>query len=331
MKVGIIGCGGIAKVHADNLKKMNNVYLAAFADTKLDRAEQFVLDYAKNAKAYASYEKMIQEEKLDAVHICTPHYLHTPMAVYALENNVNVFMEKPPAITREQFDELKASAAKSSKQLGLCFQNRYNHTTKCVDNILAANRLGRIIGARAFVTWNRQREYYTMSDWRGRLSMEGGGALINQGIHTLDLLVKWLGKPKSYDASMSNYHLKNIIEVEDKLDAFIEFDGACALFYVSNAFTDDAPVIIDLRCEHGCIRIENTKVIVSYNENITETYEYAGYTGIGKTYWGNGHTACINDFYKCIEEGRAVNNSLESAEDTFMLMLKLYEAARNKN
>lgn len=122
------------------------------------------------------------------MHICTPHYLHVPMAVYGLTHGVHVFMEKPPVISGEQLAQLEEAVAGSDRRLGLCFQNRYNPSVQEVKKLLASGEAGRIRGARGLVTWSRGREYYTESGWRGSLATEGGGALINQSVHTLDLL-----------------------------------------------------------------------------------------------------------------------------------------------
>ena len=104
-RVGIVGCGGIAHVHAQVLEHMEDMELAAFADIRPERAEEFADRLGGNA--YASLEAMLENEKLDALHICTPHYLHVPMAIEALEKGLDVVMEKPPAISKEQQAQLR--------------------------------------------------------------------------------------------------------------------------------------------------------------------------------------------------------------------------------
>lgn len=333
LKVGIVGCGGIATVHAAALAQMKGVQLTAFADIKKERADAFQAKYGVDgAGSYASLEEMLEESGIESLHICTPHYLHVPMAVAALKKGIHVFMEKPPAITREQFAELKAASEESKARLGICFQNRYNATTKKVDELLASEEVGSVLGARAFVTWNRQKAYYTESGWRGSLATEGGGALINQSVHTLDLLVRWLKQPVETEATMSNHHLKGIIEVEDALEAFIRFqtDGkdTLACFYATTAYMQDCPVIIELACEHATIRLEDTQVSCKYQDGRQDVYSCVKANIPGKSYWGAGHADCIADFYDCVETGREYGNDLPHIEHTLHAMMDIYESAR---
>ena len=144
-------------------------------------------------------------------------------------------MEKPPAITLAQLDQLKQAVYASKAKLGLCYQNRYNPSYRAAKEFIASGAAGKVLGARGLVTWNRPAPYYTQSEWRGKLATEGGGVLINQAVHTLDLLSDLLGKPDWIDASLSNHHLKGLIEVEDTLEAYIRFGEKVACFYATNA------------------------------------------------------------------------------------------------
>ena len=118
----IVGCGNIAAVHAAVLTAQKDTELVDVADIHFEKAQ----DYAErfHTKPYASLEEMIEKEQPDVLHVCTPHYLHVPMTQYALERDINVFMEKPPAITFAQLDQLKQAVYASKAKLGLCYQNR---------------------------------------------------------------------------------------------------------------------------------------------------------------------------------------------------------------
>jgi len=326
MKAVIVGCGTIAPVHATVLKKMEGCELAAFADIKIERAEQFAKEYG--GKAYGSMEEMLEAEKPDVMHICTPHYLHVPMAIYGLTHGVNVWMEKPPAISKAQFAELKDVVAASDKRLGICFQNRYNPCVQKAKKLIESGKAGKVRGGRGMVTWSRMEKYYTESDWRGSLATEGGGALINQTIHTMDLLVYLLGKPLAVEAGIANHHLKGIIEVEDTMEAFIRFADCTASFYATTAYCDDRPPFIEIACENVTIRIEDPDVTYFWKDGrvekpLTETNET-----LGKSYWGSGHASCINDFYHALESGEESVLDLKHIEDTALLMLNAYESAR---
>ena len=228
MKTCLVGCGGIAAVHGSVLTSGIDTEFVAAADIKPEKAQTYAENF--HTKPYPSLESMLEAEKPDVLHICTPHYLHVPMAIYSLERNINVFMEKPPAISFDQLEELKKAAAKSEAQLGFCYQNRYNASIRAAKDLIDSGKAGKVLGARAFVTWCRGAAYYTESGWRGSLKTEGGGVLINQSVHTQDLLCFLLGDPTAVDATMTNHHLKDVIEVEDTLEAYIDFNGVHANF-----------------------------------------------------------------------------------------------------
>lgn len=326
MKAVIVGCGTIAEVHAKSLKQMSNVNLAAFEDIKKERA----IDYANRfgGNAYGSLEEMLEAEKPDVLHICTPHYLHTPMTVKALSAGINVFMEKPPVISEEQLVELKQAVETSSAKLGICYQNRYNQCVKQAKALIESGEAGAIKGARGLVTWFRNEEYYTKSGWRGVLKTEGGGALINQSIHTLDLLLYFLGKPLATDAIMGNHHLKDVIEVEDTMEAFVRFENANATFYATTAYCTNVPPLIEIECENVRIRMEDPDITFYYKDGRVEKPALKKLPTLGKSYWGSSHAACIADFYDCVATGRHFGQELSDMEDSIRLTLAVYKSAR---
>lgn len=336
VRVGVIGCGNIGRVHAMSIKGLEGVSLCGVADIRMERAKEFSDCFTEGTAAvYGSLEEMLEKEALDVVHICTPHNCHVPMTVMVLKKGISAFMEKPPAITREQFDQLLAAEKESSGRLGICFQNRYNETTKKVSQILEEGTLGKLKGGRAFVTWNRGSAYYTESGWRGDLQTEGGGVLINQSIHTLDLMLHWLGKPVRTEAAMSNHHLKGVIGVEDTMEAYMEFtegeDPVRASFYATTAYGFDAPVLMELVCEKGVVRLEGNSVFYrTWEQEDFVSWKAPSALVPGKSYWGCGHEACIQDYYKCLAAGTAYPNDLPSVENTFYTMMDIYDSARNK-
>lgn len=328
-KVAIVGCGGIARVHAQAVHNLEGAELCAFADCRLERAEKLAAQYGEaGAGTYEGLEEMLAGAKPDVVHICTPHYLHVPMAMKVLESGGSVFMEKPPAISREQFAQLEHAEAGSVGRLGVCFQNRYNASTKKVDELLREGSLGKVKGGRAFVTWNRGADYYQGSDWRGRWETEGGGALINQSIHALDLLLRWLGEPDVVEASMGNHHLRGVTEVEDVTEAYLGFPGGeRACFYATTAYVADEPVLIELACEYGSVRLEGERVTVRYSRGEEAVFLLKTGPAAGKSYWGCGHEACIGDFYRSLERGTSYANDLKSVANTLRVMMRIYESA----
>lgn len=329
MKVGLVGCGSIAKIHAEVIRQMPQTELTAFADCKLERAEDFADQYgAEGARAYPSLEAMVEQEELEVLHICTPHYLHVPMAVYGLGKKLHVFLEKPPAISGEEFAELEHAEKTSKKRAGVCFQNRCLPASRKTGELLRREDVGKILGARAFVTWCREKEYYTDSGWRGAKKTEGGGALINQAIHTLDLLVQFMGSPIRAEAVMRNHHLKELIEVEDMVEAYLVFESSKACFYATTAYTADSNVFLEFECQHAVIRLEGTTVWCRYRDQRQETYEFPSTPVAGKAYWGDGHGSCIREFYQSLRQKTPFICDLASTKNTFLLMMDLYQSAK---
>lgn len=328
-RVAIVGCGNIAKVHATVISQIEDISLVAVVDTVKQKAHQLSLAYTNGtAIIYDSLTDMISKEKLDVIHICTPHYLHVPMAVEGLRAGINIFMEKPPAISKEEFDLLVKTCGLSEGNIGFCFQNRYNPTTKALDEIVESGRLGKVIGSRAFVTWRRDREYYS-DDWHGVLEKEGGGVLINQSIHTLDLMLRYLGKPTKIAATMSNHHLPGEINVEDTLEAWMSFEGGeRACFYASNAYVTDAPVILELEFEKGRVTMMDKQLIVNEQGKDPKQLCCKSSGEIGKSYWGAGHFECIKDFYSHITYGTEYQNDLKGVANTLSTTMEIYKYIR---
>ena len=326
LKCGIVGCGGIAQVHGHALSLQESAQLLAFADIKPERAQAMAARFGGHA--YNSLEAMLEAERLDVLHICTPHSLHLPMAQKAAKQGVHVFTEKPPVISSQQWEEFQALG--QLVQVGICFQNRYNPSVAFCRELLAEGGPGKILGARAFVTWRREAPYYTESGWRGQLDTEGGGALINQAIHTLDLMVRFMGRHLSVGANMDNHHLPGIIQVEDTLEAAVEFQGGRGLFFASTAYCQDAPILLELACENCTLRIEGEEVTQRWRDGKVVRQDFSAQgQGPGKAYWGSSHGRCIADFYRCLQTGQAFLNSIAGVADTVELMLDIYAAAQS--
>ena len=312
MKTCLVGCGGIAAVHGSVLTSDIDTEFVAAADIKPEKAQTYAENF--HTKPYPSLESMLDAEKPDVLHICTPHYLHVPMTIYALERNINVFMEKPPAISFDQLEELKKAAAKSEAQLGFCYQNRYNASIRAAKDLIDSGKAGKVLGARAS---------------RGSLKTEGGGVLINQSVHTQDLLCFLLGDPTTVDATMTNHHLKNVIEVEDTLEAYIDFNGVHASFYATTSYCADVAPLIEIACENMTIRVEDPHVTVYPKDAAPYQLSVETLPPIGKSYWGTGHTAGISDFYQSLRDNRRLRLNLETMEPSIRLMLGTYESARS--
>mgnify|MGYP001128628499 CR=1 FL=1 len=328
MNVSIIGCGIIHGKHAETLSKSRYTRLVSVVDINEERARESAEKYG--CKYYTDYMEMMKDSSVDAVHICTPHYLHAPMAIEAMKKGKHVLTEKPMGISVHAAKEMLKISEETGKRLGVCFQNRYNNTSQRIKELLDSGTAGRVIGAKAFVTWHRDEKYYTESGWRGTWEKEGGGVLINQSIHTLDLLQWFLGDMDRIKGNTSTNLLSGIIEVEDTADAVIGFkSGAAALFYATNCYTANSPVQIEIICENAVFRLDND-LTITYRDGRTESVSEDG-TGSGeKAYWGESHKRLIEDFYIKLLEGRSFPVDGKQGITALMMIEKIYASSKNR-
>ena len=303
MKVAVAGCGNVSVNHFAALRDIPGVRIVAAADIKKERAEKYANE--TGAKAYTDYDEMLAAEKPDVVHIATPHWLHTPMAVKALDSGAHVFLEKPCSVTSEEADALAKAQDRSGRQVAVCFQNRYNDSSLIMKELIDSGELGALKSVRAFVTWERGREYYS-DDWHGTLDKECGGVLINQAIHTVDLIHFIAGPCRNVTAHVFNDHLKGIIEVEDTAYLRMELEsGVCALLLATTAFSGNSPVMLEAKLEDAVLRLEGELLYKITDDGKVEILcSKSDEQFSGKSYWGHGHKAIIRDFYNCIETGR---------------------------
>lgn len=303
MKVAVVGCGNISRNHFKALSAIEGVEIVAAVDIKKERADEKAAKYG--AKAYYDFDEMLKAEKPDCVHIATPHYLHTQMALKALAAGANVFTEKPCSVSCEEVEVLRKAQTESGKQVGVCFQNRYNESSLLIKEAIDSEKFGKILGIRAFLTWDRGTDYYS-DDWHGTLDKECGGVLINQAIHTVDLVQFFGGGCKALTAHISNDHLKGAIEVEDTATVLMELNcGAKAVIYATTAYSENSDVLIEVKFENGTLRLEGEKLYEIGNDgSIKILCVNSDKPAVGKSYWGHGHSAIISDFCYCVENGK---------------------------
>ena len=331
-RVGIIGCGSIFPMRISVARQVN-AKLVAVCDIKEERAKARASEY--NCAYYLDYREMIDQADLDVVHICTPHYLHAPMAVYAANKGVHVLTEKPMSISLADACEMIGAAEKNGVVLGVIFQNRYNPGSKLVKEMLVSGQLGRIISSKLSVTWKRTDEYYSKSDWKGTWDKEGGGVIIDQAIHTLDL-ARWLvdSEIEFVDASISN-RTHSLIEVEDAAEGVIKYkNGVLTCFYAVNYYGYDAPVEIELHCERGMAKISADTGTVILNDgrefkaalDPNELIDYGNF----KHYWGVSHIKQITNFYQALAKGIEPEITGKDAVKTQALVCAIYESGKKK-
>ena len=332
LRAGIIGCGRIFPMHAVSIQKTPGVDLVAVCDNKADRAEARAEEF--NCKGYTDYKEMVAAEKLDVVHICLPHYLHAPAAIYCMENGVNILTEKPMAIKLEDARAMIDTAKKHNVVLNCIFQNRYNPGTILVKENLDNGMLGHIISAKCSLFWRRTDEYYSTSDWKGTWDKEGGGVIIDQAIHTLDLMRYFMNDDIDYIEANTSRRGHTQIEVEDTAEGAIVYkNGVITNFHVMNYYSYDADIQIDLDCSNGRVVLIGDAATIKFRDGKTlfagpnpkESFNY----GASQSYWGVSHEKQIKDFYATFQSGKTdYFVDIEEAYKTQAMVCAIYQSGR---
>lgn len=296
----VLGCGDISTVHFESLAALPGVTLAAVADPDPERLA--AASTARNAAGYADYVQLLDEVRPDVVHICTPHDQHAPIALACLERDISFITEKPLASTLADGEKLAAAAAASRAKSAVCFQNRYNPTVSAMRELLDSGTLGAVTAASATVVWSRTADYYRSRPWRGTWRGGGGGLLMNQAIHTLDLLQWLVGEVHSVWGGAATRVLGDVIEVEDTADLVLDHgSGVRSVFYATLANGTNAPVTLDITTEHAQLSLRGD-LTVSYDDGRTEVVRERTAESAGRSYWGVSHQLLIADFYARLHE-----------------------------
>lgn len=297
LKVAVIGLGDVSTIHLTAIQANPNVELVAICDIDPTRKSM-----VPQSKFYTDYNEMLDNEAIDCVHICLPHYLHYPVTQACVEKGVHVFQEKPLALNEEEgLALLKIEEDHQDIKICLCMQNRYNESFEKLQQIVNSGQYGEIIGIKGLVTWFRPKDYYKLKPWRGTMAEAGGGVMINQSIHTLDLMQLLGGPIKGIRGSIDNL-LDYGIEVEDTATAHIKFEnGAKGLFFATNSNFGNSSVELQVVFENEKFTIKDS-TLTRLNENgkKEKMVEDAKLPG-AKFYYGASHMRLINHFYSCIE------------------------------
>lgn len=326
----IIGCGAIAPLHARAITSLEGAQLLAVADHDPVQAAQSAQDYG--CEGLTDYRELLERKDIDIVHLCTPHHLHARMAIDLLQAGKHVLTEKPMALDVPSARLMQETAEKATGQLGVVFQNRYNDPSVQIKAIIDSGSLGALICMKGVVTWTRNEDYYKNSSWRGRWATEGGGMLINQTIHTLDLLQWFGGEVKAVQGSVTTDVLHNVIEVEDSAHACISFkNNARGLFYGTNAYLVNSPVELELVFQEGTLLQRRDCLYLWKDGQETLLSEPTGGSTGGKSYWGTGHSRLIQDFYTHIREGRKFWIDGAEGIKTLELIAGIYTSSVSRN
>ncbi len=270
VRFGIIGIGNMGSSHAKNLYdgKINNAVLVSVCDID-ENKRKWAKENLTGVNVYEYSSDLIMSEEIDAVIIATPHYLHPILAMEAFNNNLNVLTEKPAGVFVQKVEEMNAAAQKSGKVFGIMYNQRTNPIFRKVRELMLSGEIGELKRVVWIITnWYRRQEYYDSGSWRATWKDEGGGVLINQCPHNIDIMQWIVGMPSKVTAHCG-YGKYHDIEVEDDVSAFFEYpNGATGALFTS---TGENPGTnrLEISCDKAKIVIESGKLAM-WKFNISE-------------------------------------------------------------
>ncbi|HEU5486394.1 MAG TPA: Gfo/Idh/MocA family oxidoreductase [Microlunatus sp.] len=303
VRAAVIGCGDVSVVHLEAIQRIEGSALVAVCDRDPAVAQEVSAQYG--VPSFTDPAELIEAVHPDVVHISTPHDQHVSIALGALEAGVSVLTEKPVAHTMADAERLvRWSAEHPDTCVGVCFQNRYNATSQAARDLLSSGELGAVLGAFATVAWHRDPSYYAKRPWRGERVHAGGGTLINQAIHTIDLLQWLLGDVTSVGGRAGTYLLDGIIDVEDSAQLILDHAGGVrSVMFATNTAPLDFPVSVEITTEQATLLIRGD-LTITYADGRSEVVAERRLASGGRSYWGVSHELLIADFHAHAAAGK---------------------------
>ncbi len=303
---GLIGAGNSATNIATSLSNMENGKLKGVTSKPIDGAKKLAKDLDV-PKVYESNEALLGDDEIEAVIISVPHGLHHPLTMQALEAGKNVLCEKPLAINMEQGQEMIQTAQENGLKLGTFFQMRFNEASQKAKEIVSEGKLGKILHSQVNVLWYRDQDYYNNSSWRGKWDTEGGGCLINQSSHSIDLMIWLTGKPKRlFGVFGAKTHE---IEVDDNAAAVVVFDNdAYGTIQTSVSLQPGYTGKVNVFGTEGGISLIGNKLIWTKKDGSEEVFDYeqqVGSTNDPKKFSMGAQIALLNDYIEAVQNDRA--------------------------
>jgi len=339
---GVIGCGGnIGQFHAKAITQVRGVRLIGVADSLVEKAAAMGKKYG--VAAFGDYQDLLSLPELDAVCVCLPSGLHAKAAIVSAKAGKHVLCEKPLGITTRQVDRMIYAARQQKVLLGCVFQSRFSKAVRLARQAIARGRFGRLVLGKVSVDWHRKPEYYETGGWHGTKKLDGGGAMMNQAIHTIDLLQLFFGPVKSVFGQTAR-RLHEYIEMEDLAVATVLFaNGALGSITATTASWPGQPARIEIHGTTGFAVIEDGRLAHweflkrwRVDDQIEVMIKQAQESIIGsaaadptKSLNVEGHRLVIADFAKAIRQGRAPAINGPEGRKSVELIEATYESAQS--
>ncbi len=327
---GIIGVGNIAPVHAAAIAGTPEAELVAVATRDPERGRAFMAKFG--AQWHADYADLLQRPDVDVVTICTPHDLHLPMTLAAAKAGKHVLCEKPMARTPAECDAMIEACDRAGVTLGVIFQSRFERLSRRLKALIDDGALGRLLWVSANTVWYRTDAYYRSGPWRGTWEHEGGGVLINQAAHALDLLLWLSGQPDRITARTRT--LNHAIEVEDGALAILEYaDTRLGLIQATTAAYPGYPERLEIVGTNGSAIYHKGQArlewhLIEPREDHIEEAEISSGAAAPMDITAAAHLAQFQDFAAAIREGRTPLIDGHEGRRSIAVIDAIYRSAR---
>src|SRR3989442_8345635 len=330
--IGLIGGGNITETHARAAPAIAGVEIAAIYGTNADKVDRLCREHG--GTRYQDFEEFLAHRPMDLVAIGSPSGLHATQGIAAAQRGLHVLTEKPIDISTERADALIEAADRNRVKLGVIFQDRLKPDICKLKQWVSSGVIGKPILADARVKWYRPPDYYDNSRWRGTLSLDGGGALINQGVHTVDLLLWLLGDVTRVQARTST--ALHAIEAEDTAVAILQFaSGALGVLQATTAAYPGYPRRVEISGSEGTVILEHDRIIAANLRNAppagsasaeADTNLSASSAVVSDV---RGHQAVLEDFLRAIRENASPACDGREGRRSLALIEAIYRAAKS--
>ncbi len=329
--IGIIGCGNVARIHAEAIKRVPSLQLVSVCSRSAESARRLGREF--DVSSCADLGAFLADPAVQAVSICTPSGTHAEIGCRAARTGKHVLVEKPIDVVLENADTLIGACREAGVKLGVSFQSRFLDATRMIHSAVTQGRLGRPVMASAYIKWHRTAEYYASAAWRGSLALDGGGALINQSIHTVDLLL-WTMGPVAEATAFSARRAHPQIEGEDTLVAALRFgNGALGVIEAATSVYPGFKRRLELTGTEGTIVLDgdniSTWALRDQSPNpLPAAADISDGSGNAMAISCEGHRRIMEDFSEAIREDRAPYVDGQQGRTSLELVLAIYRSAR---
>lgn len=335
--IGIVGCGMIANFHASAITDAQGATLVGATSRRPEATAAFAEKH--HCTAFDSLEAMLADPRVHAISVCTPSGGHLDPALAAAAAGKHVVVEKPLEVTPGRCDQIIQACEQAGVRLAVTFQSRFHQSSQLMKRAVQQGRFGRITMGDAYVKWYRSQQYYDSGAWRGTWELDGGGALMNQAIHSVDLLLWLMGDVVDVSA-MTATMTHQRIEVEDVAVANLRFaNGALGVIEATTTAFPGTLKRVEISGEHGTAILEEEDIKMWQFAEPNDEDETIRAEMLGKTKTGggaadpaaighHGHTRMFEEFVQSIAENRPSLIDGHEGRRSVELICAIYESAK---